>query len=99
MDSAYLGWVATDVLGARALCVTADSPSYPDHQRQLAIRIAREFGLHHEFVQTAEFERPEYRANPVNRCYYCKSALFDRLQPLARGGPHMDVLGQVDQRA
>ena len=83
VDSAYLGWVASDVLRARALCVTADSPSYPDHQRQLAIRIAREFGLHHEFVHTAEFERPEYRANPVNRCYYCKHELYTTLSRLA----------------
>jgi uncharacterized protein len=83
VDSAYLAWVATEVLGPAALCVTADSPSYPDHHRQLALRIAREFGLHHEFVMTAETERPEYRANPVNRCYYCKSELYDVLSRLA----------------
>ena len=83
VDSAYLAWVATEMLGPAALCVTADSPSYPDHHRQLALRIAREFGLHHEFVMTAETERPEYRANPVNRCYYCKSELYDVLSRLA----------------
>jgi pyridinium-3,5-biscarboxylic acid mononucleotide sulfurtransferase len=83
VDSAYLAWVATEVLGPAALCVTADSPSYPDHHRQLALRIAREFGLHHEFVTTSETERPEYRANPVNRCYYCKSELYDVLSRLA----------------
>lgn len=83
VDSAYLAWAATEVLGPAALCVTADSPSYPDHHRQLAIRIAREFGLHHEFVMTSETERPEYRANPVNRCYYCKSELYDVLSRLA----------------
>jgi pyridinium-3,5-biscarboxylic acid mononucleotide sulfurtransferase len=83
VDSAYLAWAATSVLGPAALCVTADSPSYPDHHRQLARRIAREFGLHHEFVRTAEVERPEYRANPVNRCYYCKSELYDVLSRLA----------------
>src|SRR6185436_388608 len=79
VDSAYLGWLATDVLGSRALCVTADSPSYPDHQRQLAVRIARDFGLTHEFVHTTELQRPEYRANPVNRCYYCKHELYTTL--------------------
>ena len=82
-DSAYLAWVATEVLGPAALCVTADSPSYPDHHRQLALRIAREYRLHHEFVATSETERPEYRANPVNRCYYCKSELYDVLSRLA----------------
>jgi uncharacterized protein len=83
VDSAYLAWAATEVLGLAALCVTADSPSYPDHHRQLALRIAREFRLHHEFVTTSETEQPEYRANPVNRCYYCKSELYDVLSRLA----------------
>jgi uncharacterized protein len=83
VDSAYLAWVATEVLGPAALCVTADSPSYPDHHRQLALRIARQFSLHHEFVTTSETDQPEYRANPVNRCYYCKSELYDVLSRLA----------------
>ena len=56
VDSAYLAWAATQVLGPSALCVTADSPSYPDHHRQLALRIAREFGLRHEFVLTSELD-------------------------------------------
>jgi uncharacterized protein len=78
-DSAYLAWEATSVLGPYALCITADSPSYPDHHRQLALRIARDFGLHHEIVHTGELERPEYRANPTNRCYYCKHELYTTL--------------------
>jgi pyridinium-3,5-biscarboxylic acid mononucleotide sulfurtransferase len=83
VDSAYLAWAATKTLGASALCVTADSPSYPDHHRQLALRIAREFQLHHEIIATAEMERAEYRANPVNRCYYCKHELYTSLSQLA----------------
>ena len=85
VDSAYLAWAATQVLGPAALCLTADSPSYPDHHRQLALRIAREFRLRHEFVQTAEVERPAYRANPVDRCYYCKHELYGVLSRLASG--------------
>ncbi len=84
VDSAYLAWAATRVLGSSVLCVTADSPSYPDHHRQLALRIAREFDLHHEIVHTAELDRPEYRANPVNRCYFCKHELYTTLSLLAR---------------
>jgi uncharacterized protein len=84
VDSAYLAWVATQVLGDKALSVTAESPSYPDHHRQLALTVAREFGLHHEIVHTSEFERAEYRANPVNRCYYCKHELYTVLSRLAR---------------
>src|SRR6185436_6412414 len=82
-DSAYLAWEATSVLGPSALCITADSPSYPDHHRQLALRIAREFGLRHEIIHTAELERPEYRANPSNRCYYCKHELYTHLSRIA----------------
>jgi uncharacterized protein len=83
-DSAYLAWAATAALGSSVLCVTADSPSYPDHHRQLARRVAREFGLRHEIIHTAELERPEYRANPVNRCYYCKHELYIALTTIAR---------------
>jgi uncharacterized protein len=84
VDSAYLAWAATQVLGPAARCVTADSPSYPDRHRQLALRLAREFGLHHEIIHTAEMERPEYRANPTNRCYYCKQELYGTLSAVAR---------------
>ena len=83
VDSAYLALAATRVLGRAALCVTADSPSYPEHHRQLALRIARECGLHHEVVRTGELDRPEYRANPVNRCYYCKHELYTTLTAIA----------------
>ncbi len=84
VDSAYLAWVATAVLGDRALCVTAESASYPEHHRQLALRIARDVGLRHEFIRTAEMERPEYRANPANRCYYCKHELYTHLTAIAQ---------------
>ena len=83
VDSAYLAWVATQVLGSRALCVTADSPSYPDRHRQLANGMARQFGFRHEIILTAELERDEYRDNPVNRCYYCKHELYTQLSALA----------------
>ena len=83
MDSAYLAWAATRVLGPAAQCITADSPSYPDHHRQLALRIARDFGLRHEFARTAEMERAEYRANPVDRCYHCKHELYTVLSGVA----------------
>ena len=84
VDSAYLAWSATQILGPGALCITADSPSYPDHHRRLAIRIARDFRLQHEFVRTAEMDRLEYRANPVDRCYHCKHELYTVLTGLAR---------------
>lgn len=82
-DSAYLAHVATSILGPRALAVTADSASYPDAQRQLARRVATDFGIRHETIQTRELERPEYRANPANRCYYCKQELYAHLSSMA----------------
>jgi pyridinium-3,5-biscarboxylic acid mononucleotide sulfurtransferase len=84
VDSAYLAYLATDVLGSRALCVTADSPSYPDRHRQLALSLAARFGFQHEIIHTAELDRPEYRANPANRCYYCKHELYTHLSAIAR---------------
>jgi len=84
VDSAYLAWAASQVLGDRVLCVTADSPSYPAHHRTLALRVAREFNLHHEIIFTGEIDRVEYRANPENRCYFCKHELYTRLTQVAR---------------
>jgi uncharacterized protein len=82
-DSAYLAWAATSVLGHSVLCVTADSPSYPDRHRQLALAVAREADLRHEIIQTSELDRAEYRANPTNRCYYCKHELYTALSAIA----------------
>ena len=84
VDSAYLAFAATQALGDRALCVTADSSSYPERHRQMAVRLARTFGFRHEFIKTDEISRPEYRANPANRCYYCKHELYTHLTEVAR---------------
>ena len=83
VDSAYLAWVANDALGERAVAITADSPSYPERHRQMATQIARQFGLRHEIIHTHELDRPEYRANPANRCYYCKHELYTHLARIA----------------
>jgi uncharacterized protein len=83
VDSAYLAYVAHRTLGDRAIAVTADSASYPEHHRRLAIDIAQQVGLHHEIIHTGELDRPEYRANPANRCYYCKQELYTHLARVA----------------
>ena len=82
-DSAFLAHAASALLGPRALAVTADSASYPDSHRQLALRVAHEFEIAHEIIATHELERPDYRANPANRCYYCKQELYTHLASLA----------------
>ncbi len=83
VDSAYLAYVASRTLGDRAVAVTADSPSYPERHRQLALQIARDFGLRHQVIHTRELDRAEYRANPANRCYYCKHELYTHLSRIA----------------
>jgi pyridinium-3,5-biscarboxylic acid mononucleotide sulfurtransferase len=84
VDSAYLAWLSHDVLHDRALAVTAVSASYPQHHYDLALDVARRFGFSHEVIHTRELDRPEYRANPVNRCYYCKQELYTDLAEIAR---------------
>jgi len=84
IDSAFLAVTAARVLGPNALAVSAVSASYPETHRQLALRVAAEFQLRHEFIETSELARPEYRANPANRCYFCKDELFVHLAAMAR---------------
>ncbi len=83
VDSSYLAYKAHRVLGDDSLAVTAESASVPAHQRAMALRLASEFGFRHEFVNTSELERDEYRDNPPDRCFYCKDTLFDLLVVLA----------------
>lgn len=82
-DSALVAAVASEVLGDRAVAVTAVSASLPAAERRSARRFARERGIRHVEVHTDEFDRPEYVANDRDRCYHCKSALLDALEPLA----------------
>src|SRR5262247_2293499 len=79
VDSSYLAWAAHRALGAGALAVTAVSPSYPESHRRIAEDVIQRFGIAHRFVDTHEMERPGYRANGPERCYHCKSELFEVL--------------------
>jgi len=83
VDSAYLAYAATRVLGTGALCVTADSASYPGRHRAMALDTASRFAFQHEIIRTAELENPAYRANNTDRCYHCKHELYTRLTALA----------------
>jgi uncharacterized protein len=84
VDSAYLAYAASRVLGRQALAVTADSPSYPERHRAMALAIASDFALQHEVIHTDELDRPEYRANATDRCYFCKHELYTKLTAIAR---------------
>lgn len=92
VDSTYLAHMANKVLGKQALCVTAISASVPSLQLQDTIEIVKQFGLNHQIIDSGEMENPEYLQNNPNRCYFCKSDLFSRLQNLAKQNSYAAVL-------
>jgi uncharacterized protein len=83
VDSVFLAHVAHDVLGEKALAVIADSPSLPRRELADALQLGERFNFPVRVINTAEFNNPDYLANPVNRCYFCKHELFEELAPLA----------------
>ena len=83
VDSTLVAKIAYDVLGDRALAVTAVSPSLLPEELEDAKIQAATIGISHKIVQTQELDNPNYTSNPVNRCYFCKSELHDTLKPLA----------------
>ncbi|NWF60808.1 MAG: ATP-dependent sacrificial sulfur transferase LarE [Fischerella sp.] len=83
VDSTLVAKIAYDVLGDRALAVTAVSPSLLPEELEDASLQAATIGIPHKIIETHEMENPNYTSNPVNRCYFCKSELHDTLKPLA----------------
>ena len=83
IDSTLVAKIAVDVLGDRAIAVTAESPSLLPEDLEDARIQAAEIGIAHKIVQTHEMDNPNYSSNPVNRCYFCKSELHDTLKPMA----------------
>ncbi len=83
-DSAYLAWAAHRALGAAALAVTADSPSLPRSHKRDCQEFTARFGIEHEFVDTNEFDNPDYVRNNPDRCFHCKDELFTRLEQFGR---------------
>jgi len=92
VDSAYLAYMANRVLGKNALCVTAISPSYPQFQKHETARFVEQFGLNHLEIESEELDNPAYRENAPNRCYFCKSELFTKLEALAVAKNHIAVV-------
>lgn len=84
VDSTLVAKIAYDVLGDRALAVTAISPSLLPEELEDAKIQAATIGINHQMVTTHEMDNPNYTSNPVNRCYFCKSELHDTLKPMAR---------------
>lgn len=83
VDSSLVAALAARVLGERALAITAVSPALATGELDGARDVARSVGIRHEIITTAELERAGYRANGRDRCYHCKSELYDHLSTLA----------------
>lgn len=83
-DSAFLAATAHDVLGEKALAVTAKSPSLAPSELREAVELAERLGLRHRIVETHEVEREDYAANNPNRCFFCKDELYTYLSTYAQ---------------
>lgn len=103
VDSTFLLAVAVECLGENALAVTGVSPSLAVAEREEAAALAKRIGARHRWIDTAEMDRAEYVSNTPERCYFCKTDLFERLGSLARlegfswvvEGANLDDLGDL----
>ena len=84
IDSSLVAYVAGEVLGKSALAVTSASASLKRTDLALAEKLADAWGIQHKVIVTDELSKPEYRANPVNRCFHCKTSLYTYLDEMAR---------------
>ncbi len=101
IDSSLVAFVAGEVLGKKALAVTSASASLKRADLALAEKLADDWGIDHRVIVTDELSKPEYRANPVNRCFHCKTSLYTYLDEMAEelgfqivlNGTNLDDLG------
>ncbi|MGQ9649274.1 MAG: ATP-dependent sacrificial sulfur transferase LarE [Phycisphaerae bacterium] len=95
VDSTFLLKVAVDTLGpANVVAVTADSESLTRRELDDARKLAAQMGVEHVVIRTDEMDDPNYRANPADRCYYCKQALFRKLDEfIAQRGAMVMAIG------
>ena len=84
VDSAFLLWTAHRILGPKVTGILGDSPSLPRSEHSAALAFAQRHSLPVEVLKTLELDDPAYAANPPNRCYFCRSELFQRMEELAR---------------
>lgn len=101
IDSSLVAYVAGQVLGKRARAITSASVSLKRSDLALAERLANDWGIEHRVIVTDELSKPEYRANPANRCFHCKTSLYTYLDEIAKdetievvlNGTNLDDLG------
>ncbi len=91
VDSTLLLRVAVDVLGSRALAMIGQSETYPTREFEEAVALAEGMGARFIIVRTEETDQLKFSENPPDRCYYCKTELFGKLQEVAaREGNPLD---------
>ena len=83
VDSTFLAEAAKRALGEKALAVTAISDSYPEREMKAAQEIAKQIDIRFETINTDELDTEGYVSNPTNRCYFCKTELFEKIRPIA----------------
>ena len=92
VDSSLVAYVAAETLGDNALAVTSGSKSLKRSDLALAGELAEKWGMRHRIIVTDEILKPEYRANPVNRCFHCKTSLYEALEQIAADEGYDHVL-------
>jgi len=101
VDSSLVAYAAHRALGERALAVTSGSESLKREDLELALRLTARWGMNHLVIETPELDNPDYARNPVDRCYFCKTTLYDGLTRVARergiatiaNGANLDDMG------
>ena len=101
IDSSLVAYVAGQVLGDKALAVTSGSASLKRTDLALSKRLSDDWGIAHQTIVTDELTKADYRANPTNRCFHCKTSLYTELDGIARtrgythilNGTNLDDLG------
>jgi uncharacterized protein len=96
-DSAYLAWAAKQALGDAAIAITADSASIPTSHKHDAEAFVRQFGIRHEYVETREFDNPDYIKNDANRCFHCKDELFTVLERIGEERGYTNIVYGVNK--
>ena len=96
VDSTLVLALAHEVMGERTLAVTAQSASVPSREMQASRQLAKEIGARHLVVRTEEMSNPEYRANPANRCYHCKTELYSNLKRVAEKNDISTILNGIN---
>lgn len=92
VDSSLVAYVAAETLGEKALAVTSGSRSLKRSDLELAVQLADRWGMRHEVIVTDELTKSDYRANPVDRCFHCKTSLYDALDAIAAERGYAKVL-------